>query len=152
MRRGNVPRSWYRLWYAYVVRPFEWMEVTWLLRLHTVPTRLARGHGRTREGRSVAAPATAPPPRCEAADISVRQERLARGSATGGDGGGRVPPILRVRGIIPPIFRKIVGQIRWVFGFWYGLPSEENPGFAAAWSPSPPFSSAWRSPWGWPLS
>ena len=31
MRRGNVPRSWYRLWYAYVVRPFEWMEVTWLL-------------------------------------------------------------------------------------------------------------------------
>ena len=23
MRRGNVPRSWYRLWYAYVVRPFE---------------------------------------------------------------------------------------------------------------------------------
>ena len=30
-------------------------------------------------------------------------------------------------------------QIRWVFGFWYGLPSEENPGFAAAWSPSPHF-------------
>ena len=36
-----------------------------------------------------------------------------RGSATGGGGqGGRVPPFLRVRGIIPPIFRKIVGQIR----------------------------------------
>ena len=59
MRRGNVPRSWYRLWYAYVVRPFEWMEVTWLLRLHTVPARLAQGHGRTREGRGVAALATA---------------------------------------------------------------------------------------------
>ena len=30
----------------------------------------------------------------------------------GGGRGGRVPPFLRVRGIIPPIFRKIVGQIR----------------------------------------
>ena len=69
------------------------------------------------------------------------------GAPPQGGRGGRVPPILRVRGIIPPpIFRKIVGQIRLVFGFWYGLPSEENPGFAAAWSPSPPFSSAWRSP------
>ena len=32
-----------------------------------------------------------------------------------------------------------MGQIRRVFGFWYGLPSEENPGFAVAWSPSPHF-------------
>ena len=32
-----------------------------------------------------------------------------------------------------------MGQIRRVFGFWYVLPSEENPGFAAAWSPSPHF-------------
>ena len=61
-----------------------------------------------------------------------------RGSATGGDGGTR-PPIFESAGIPPPIFRKIVGQIRRVFGFWYGLPSEENPGFAAAWSPSPHF-------------
>ena len=30
----------------------------------------------------------------------------------GGDGGDASPSILRVRGIIPPIFRKIVGQIR----------------------------------------
>ena len=29
-----------------------------------------------------------------------------------GDGGDASPPFLRVRGIIPPIFRKIVGQIR----------------------------------------
>ena len=79
---------------------------------------------------------------CKCKGLTLRP----RGSATGGDGGDASPPILRGRGIIPPIFRKIVGQIRWVFGFWYGLSSEENPGFAAAWSPSPPFSSAWRSP------
>ena len=42
-----------------------------------------------------------------------------------GGRGGRVPPFLRVPGIIPPIFRKIVGQIRWVSGFWYELPSEK---------------------------
>ena len=37
--------------------------------------------------------------------------QTTRGSATGGTG-GRVPPFLRVRGDNPPIFRKIVGQIR----------------------------------------
>ena len=38
---------------------------------------------------------------------------LVRGSATGGDGGDASPPFLRVWGIIPPpIFRKIMGQIR----------------------------------------
>ena len=36
---------------------------------------------------------------------------------------GTHPPFLRVRGgIISAIFRKIVGQIRWIFGFWCGLP------------------------------
>ena len=55
-----------------------------------------------------------------------------------GDGGDASPHFWEC-GDNPPIFRKIVGQIRWVFGFWYGLPSEENPGFAAAWSPSPHF-------------
>ena len=45
------------------------------------------------------------------------------GSATGGGGtGGTRPPIFESAGDNPPIFRKIVGQIRWVFGFWYGLP------------------------------
>ena len=70
------------------------------------------------------------------------------GAPPQGGRGGRVPPNFESAGDNPPIFRKIVGQIRWVFGFWYGLSSEENPGFAAAWSPSPPFSSAWRSPCG----
>ena len=37
---------------------------------------------------------------------------VPRGSAIGGDGGDASPPFLRVRGIIPPIFRKIVDQIR----------------------------------------
>ena len=76
-----------------------------------------------------------------------RSRSRSQGLRPRGGRGGRVPPFLRVRGIMPPIFRKIVGQIRWVFGFWYGLPSEENLGFAAARSPSPPFSSPWRSPW-----
>ena len=53
--------------------------------------------------------------------------------------GGDASPIFESAGDNPPIFRKIVGQIRLVFGFWYGLPSEENPGFPAAWSPSPIF-------------
>ena len=64
-------------------------------------------------------------------------EWIAGAPPQGGTGGTR-PPNFESAGDNPPIFRKIVGQIRWVFGFWYGLPSEENPGFAAAWSPSPP--------------
>ena len=67
--------------------------------------------------------------------IPISQGLRHRGG--GGDGGTR-PPIFESAGDNPPIFRNIVGQIRRVFGFWYGLPSEENPGFAAAWSPSPP--------------
>ena len=64
-------------------------------------------------------------------DVTARLPRmqfrwgLVQGLRHRGGRGGCVPPFLRVRGIIPPIFRKIVGQIRWVFGFWYGLPSEE---------------------------
>ena len=42
MRWGSVPRSWYRVWYGHVVRPFVWMEVTWFLRLHTVLAHVAR--------------------------------------------------------------------------------------------------------------
>ena len=47
------------------------------------------------------------------ARAQVGPDVVNRGSATGGgDGGDASPPFLRVRGIIPPIFRKIVGQIR----------------------------------------
>ena len=68
----------------------------------------------------------------------------ARGSATG----GTCLPIFESAGDNPPIFRKIVGQIRRVFGFWYGLPSEENSGFAAAWSPSAHFHRRGGAPAG----
>ena len=49
-------------------------EVMLLLRLHTVPTRIARGHGRTREGRGAAALAAAA--LRGSSDIPVRRERL----------------------------------------------------------------------------
>ena len=59
--------------------------------------------------------------------------------------GGRGGAFLRERGIIPPHFQENSGPNPLSFRFLVWVASDENPGFAAAGSPSPPFSSAWRS-------
>ena len=77
---------------------------------------------------------------------------IGRASVTRGTGGGDASPIFESAGITSN-FQENSGPKPLSFWFLvenifilYFLPSEENPGFAAAWSPSPPFSSAWRSP------
>ena len=57
-----------------------------------------------------------------------------------GTGGTRPPPIFESAGDNPPHFQENSGPNPLSFRlFLYGLPSEENPGFTAAWSPSPHF-------------
>ena len=73
---------------------------------------------------------------------------MSRGSATGGTGGTR-PPIFESAGDNPPHFQENSGPNPLSFRFLVWVTLWKNPGFAAAWSPSPPFSSAWRSPWLW---
>ena len=75
----------------------------------------------------------------------MNQERSRQGLRhRGGDGGDASPPNFESAGDNPPHFQENSGPNP--LSFWYGI-SEENSDFAAAWSPSPPFSSAWRSPW-----